>query len=226
MEACSFLLDRTGRGNQHARMRPWLWIIVIGVSVAASASVPGATVVCLGDSITAGLGLSEEQAYPAVVQELAHHEGLDWTVVNAGVSGDTTAGGLRRVDWLLKSKPDLILIALGANDGLRGVPVATSKANLLALLDRLSQAQVKAALAGMLLPRNYGEDYRTAFAKIYPDIAQQRSLPFLPFLLEGVGGLPSMNQADGIHPTVDGQRLIATHVFAFIKSVLIPGGTP
>jgi acyl-CoA thioesterase-1 len=203
-----------------------LRIILLGVALSCPRGLEAATIVCLGDSITAGLGLSEEEAYPALVQALARQDGLDWRLVNAGVSGDTTAGGLRRIDWLVKGSPDLVLVALGANDGLRGLPVAVSKANLLAIIDRLRAAKVQVALAGMFLPMNYGEDYRTAFAAIFPALAAENRIPLLPFLLEGVGGKPELNQADGIHPTAAGQRLIAAHVYAFLRSALAVGGPP
>ncbi len=186
------------------------------IALAAGVPLDAMTIVCLGDSLTAGRGLSEDQAYPAVVQELARKDGREWTLINAGVSGDTTAGGLRRVDWLIKAKPDLALVALGANDGLRGLPVEQSRANLLAIVDRFAAAKVRVALAGMMLPLNYGDEYRTSFAALFPTIAKERDLPLLPFLLDGVGGKPELNQADGIHPTAEGQRLVASHVYAFL----------
>lgn len=179
-----------------------------------------ATIVCLGDSLTAGHGLDQDQAFPAVVQRLAQADGLDWTVVNAGVSGDTSAGGLRRVAWLIKGRPDWAFVALGANDGLRGQPVTATHDNLMAIIDRLRAAGVQVALGGMRLPTNYGEDYRTAFAAVFPALAQEQSVPLLPFLLAGVGGVPALNQADGIHPTVEGQALIARSVYAFLKPLV------
>jgi acyl-CoA thioesterase-1 len=197
-------------------------ILLLAV-LAAPLPLSATTIVCLGDSLTAGRGLSEDQAYPALVQELARKDGRDWTVINAGVSGDTTAGGLRRVAWLIKAKPDLALVALGANDGLRGLPLAESRANLLAIADRFAAAQVKVALAGMLLPTNYGDEYRAGFAALFASVAKERGLPLLPFLLDGVGGRPELNQADGIHPTAEGQRIIAGHVYAFLVGVLGDG---
>jgi len=119
-----------------------------------------------------------------------------------------------------------VLVALGANDGLRGLPVAVSRANLLAIIDRLRAAKVRVAIAGMFLPMNYGEDYRTAFAALFPAVAAETHLPLLPFLLEGVGGRPELNQADGIHPTAAGQRLVAAHVYPFLRSALAMGGPP
>lgn len=195
-----------------------LLIIVCAALVCADS--PAATIVCLGDSITAGRGLEENQAYPALVQELARQDGLDWTLVNAGISGDTTASGLRRVAWLIKAKPDLALVALGGNDGLRGLPLEQTRANLTAICERFSAAGVRVALAGMLLPTNYGEPYRSDFAKLFPALATERMLPLMEFLLKDVGGKPELNQADGIHPTAEGQRLIAGNVYAFLKPLL------
>jgi acyl-CoA thioesterase-1 len=185
-----------------------------------AADIHAATIVCLGDSLTAGRGLDEAQAYPALVQELAHRDGLDWTLVNAGVSGDTTAGGLRRVAWLTRAKPDLAFVALGANDGLRGLPLDQTRANLAAICDRFQAAGVRVALAGMLLPANYGEPYRDDFAKLFPALAAERKLPLMEFLLKDVGGKAELNQADGIHPTAEGQRMIAANVYAFLKPLL------
>jgi acyl-CoA thioesterase-1 len=180
----------------------------------------GATIVCLGDSLTAGHGLDEDQAYPALLQGLAQADGLDWRVINAGISGDTSAGGLRRVPWLVKAKPDWAVVALGANDGLRGLPTEALRANLLAIIDRFSAAGVRVALVGMRMPVNYGEDYRTAFDAVFPAVAKERDLPLLPFLLTDVGGVAAMNQADGIHPNAEGQRLIARSLYTFLKPLV------
>lgn len=186
---------------------------------------PAATIVCLGDSLTAGHGVDEDQAFPAVVQRLAEQDGLAWTVTNAGVSGDTSAGGLRRVAWLAKGKPDWVFIALGANDGLRGQPASATRDNLKEMVMRLRAAGAKVALAGMKLPTNYGEEYRSAFASVFPQVAQEIQVPLMPFLLEGVGGVPRLNQADGIHPTVEGQQAIGRAVYAFLKP-LVEGKQP
>jgi len=188
--------------------------------VFTSATTPAATIVCLGDSLTAGHGVDEDQAFPAVLQRLATADQLTWTVVNAGVSGDTSAGGLRRVAWLVKGKPDWVFIALGANDGLRGQPASATRDNLTAMVERFRAAGVKVALGGMRLPTNYGEEYRTAFAAVFPQVAQQHTVPLLPFLLEGVGGVAKLNQADGIHPTVEGQELIARAVYVFMRPLV------
>lgn len=188
--------------------------------LAACASAPSATVLCLGDSLTAGYGLEESDAYPAVVAQLARDAGTTWTVVNAGVSGDTTAGGVRRLAWAMKNKPDVVLIALGGNDGLRGLSVEQTKANLAAIIDAVRAAGATPVLAGMQLPTNYGEDYRTAFAALFPALAAEKSVPLIPFLLQDVGGVAELNQADGIHPTAAGQRRIAATVHAALAPIV------
>ena len=181
-----------------------------------------ATIVCLGDSLTAGYGLSEEQAYPAVVEELAKTDKRDWRVINAGISGDTTAGGLRRVTWAMKAEPDAVLIALGGNDGLRGTKLEQTRSNLEEIVTRVRAGGARPCIAGMMLPTNYGEDYRAGFARIFPEVAEHAQAPLLPFLLDGVGGKPALNQADGIHPTVEGQRIVARTVYRFLIGVLEP----
>jgi acyl-CoA thioesterase-1 len=195
-------------------------LIMFLLALAVRTSSAGETIVCLGDSLTAGRGLSQEEAYPALVEQLAHQDHHDWTLINAGISGDTSADGLHRLAWVLKVKPDLIFVALGANDGLRGMPVAQTTSNLEGIVDACTKASVRVALAGMKLPKNYGAEYRAAFAAIFAPIAAGRHLAFMPFLLQDVGGIPSLNQADGIHPTLAGQRIIATHVYAFLQSAL------
>lgn len=195
------------------------WLL-LSLMCCCCAVLPAASVVFLGDSLTAGQGVDEEQAYPSVVQRLAQADGLHWSVTNAGISGDTSAGGLRRVPWLIKAKPDWVFVALGANDGLRGQPASATRDNLLAIIDRFREAGSKVAVAGMRLPTNYGEPYRTEFAAVFPALVAQRSVPLLPFLLEGVGGIPAMNQADGIHPTVAGHAVIAKSVYAFLRPLV------
>jgi acyl-CoA thioesterase I len=199
-------------------MRNWLLLLMMWCCCGGVLS--AANIVCLGDSLTAGFGVDEDQAYPAVVQRLARADGLQWTITNAGVSGDTSAGGLRRAAWLIKAKPDWVLVALGANDGLRGQPVAKTQENLLAIIDRFRAAGTKVAVAGMHLPTNYGKEYRAAFFAVFPELAKLRSVPVLPFLLEGVGGVPAMNQADGIHPTAEGHALIGKQVYAFLRPLV------
>jgi len=147
-------------------------------------------------------------------------EGRPWKVVNAGVSGDTTAGGAARLDWVFKRQVDVLFVCLGANDGLRGVPVTESERNLRLILDRAKKEGARVVLAGIQLPENYGKDYRTAFAQIFPRLAKEYQIPLLPFLLEGVAMNPSLNQPDGIHPNAEGDRVVADHVWTTLDPVL------
>ncbi len=177
---------------------------------AAAGSPP--VVVFLGDSLTAGYGLAADEAFPALVAAALAERGTPIRAVNAGVSGDTTAGGLRRLDWALKNRPQVVVVALGANDGLRGQPLEAIEANLAAIVAKARAAGARVLLAGMLMPPNYGGAYASGFAAIYPRLARQLELPLVPFLLEGVAGHPELNQADGIHPTAEGQRIVARNV--------------
>ena len=177
----------------------------------------GPSVVFLGDSITAGYGLSAEQAYPALV---ATALGEAWRVVNAGVSGDTSAGGLRRTDWLLKGRPRVVVIALGGNDGLRGLPVAQLETNLRSIVTKVRAAKATPLLIGMRMPRNLGPAYVTAFEAVYPRLAKELDAPLLPFLLDGVAMEPSLNQPDLVHPNAKGQQVIAVKVTAWLKPLL------
>ncbi len=178
------------------------------------------TVVFLGDSLTAGFGLGASRAFPALVAQSFEAAGRDAKVVNAGVSGDTTAGGLRRLDWLLRQSPDILVVALGGNDGLRGVDLDDTEANLRAIVTGARDAGVRIILAGMLIPPNYGPDYTERFARLYPTLADELEVTLIPFLLEGVAGNPALNQADGIHPTAEGQRRVAEVVLPFVTDAL------
>lgn len=189
----------------------------------AAASAPQTTqgtLVFLGDSLTAGLGLAKEQAFPALIEARLAAEGRPWKVVNAGISGDTTAGGVARLDWIYKQKVDVLFVCLGANDGLRGIPVAETERNLRVILDRARKEGSRVVLAGMQLPENYGRDYRAAFMGIFPVLAKDYGIPLLPFLLEGVAMDPKLNQADGIHPNAKGARRVAETVWDTLKPVL------
>jgi acyl-CoA thioesterase-1 len=178
-------------------------------------------IVAFGDSLTAGLGVAAEETYPAQLQRRLDSQGLPYRVINAGVSGDTTAGGLRRVDWVLKSRPDIVILELGANDGLRGLKLQETKANLEKIIQRCRDASVRVVLAGMKLPPNYGAEYTKSFEAIYPALAKQFRLPLIPFFLEGVAGSTSLNQADGIHPTSEGYRIIADLVMETVTPLLV-----
>ncbi len=180
------------------------------------------SIVFLGDSITAGYGLAAEQAYPALVGRAlaADPATARWSVVNAGVSGDTSAGGARRIDWVLKGRPRLVVVALGGNDGLRGLPVAQLEGNLRTIVATVRAAGSTPLLIGMRVPMNLGPDYGDAFAAVYPRLAGELQIPLLPFLLEGVALDPALNQADLIHPNATGQELIARRVHAWLKPLL------
>ena len=177
-------------------------------------------IVVLGDSLTAGLGVAPEEAYPALLEGRLRRAGFAYRVVNAGVSGDTSAGGLRRLDWVLRTRPEIVIVALGANDGLRGVPVDALRDNLTAIVTRLQASGARVLLAGMRLPPNYGAAYADAFAETFRDVARRTSAAFLPFLLEGVGGEPALNQTDGIHPNVAGQRAVADRIWPSLQPLL------
>jgi acyl-CoA thioesterase I len=174
----------------------------------------------LGDSLTAGLGLAAEEAYPALVEARMREEGIPIRALNAGVSGDTSAGGLRRVDWLLDQHPAVLVVGLGANDGLRGLPVAEVEKNLRQIVERAKAAGAKVVLLGMKIPPNYGPEYTRDFEAVYPRLAKELEVALVPFLLEGVGGVEELNQADGIHPTAEGQVKVAENVVPVLKKVL------
>lgn len=188
------------------------------------ASTPSAVtepvVVFLGDSLTAGLGLEESQAYPFLVKTNLEKSGHPVRVVNAGVSGDTTAGGLARLDWLLSQKPDVVVVGLGGNDGLRGLPLEAVEKNLREIVRRSKETGARVLLLGMQIPPNYGPEYAQGFAAIYPRIAKEMNVPLVPFLLEGVGGIARLNQADGIHPTAEGQVKVASTVTPYLEEML------
>lgn len=181
-------------------------------------SVP--VIVCLGDSITAGYGLREEQGYPALLQARLKAMGLPHRVVNAGVSGDTSAGGLARMDWLLKQRMDILLVALGGNDGLRRNDPEDMARNLSAIVEKGQGAGAKVVLAGMRMPTNYGPEYTRDFMAVYPAVAKRYRVPLLPFLLEGVAGNPALNQADGIHPTAEGAKIVEAHVWKALAPLI------
>ena len=177
-------------------------------------------IVFLGDSLTAGLGLEPSQSFPALIGKRLASEGYDYEIVNAGVSGDTSAGGLRRLDWSLEGDVKMLVVALGANDGLRGLSPADMKKNLSAVIEGATAKGVPVVLAGMEAPPNFGDDYTRQFRSVYSDLAQQYKIRLIPFLLVGVAGNGSLNQADGIHPNVRGAQLVADLVWAELKQVL------
>jgi acyl-CoA thioesterase-1 len=176
--------------------------------------------VAFGDSLTAGLGVSPEESYPARLQEKLLLSGYRYRVVNAGVSGDTTAGGVRRVGWVLKSNPDIVILELGANDGLRGLSLTETRANLEQIIQRLLAGGAKVILAGMKLPPNYGADHTKAFQTMYADLAKRYDVQFMPFFLDGIAAKADLNQADGIHPTGAGYAVIAGNTWRYVEPLL------
>ncbi|WP_462268075.1 arylesterase [Mucilaginibacter sp.] len=181
-------------------------------------------VLVFGDSLTAGYGLDDpdNEAYPAVLQQKIDSAKLPYHVVNAGVSGETSAGGKGRIDWALKQKVDVFVLALGSNDGLRGIPTAETTRNLQAILDRVKAKypNAKRMLLGMQVPPSMGTAYTASFKGIFPQLAAKNQLPLVPFLLQGVGGVPRLNQADGIHPTAEGAKILAGNVWPVLRKEL------
>jgi len=177
-------------------------------------------ILALGDSLTAGLGLAQSQAWPTLVQAKLKAAGHRHRVVNAGVSGDTSAGGLARLDWQLSQKPAIVVLELGGNDGLRGLPVAHTRDNLAKTIQRCQAAGATVLLAGMQIPPNMGPDYTAAFRELFPSLAEEFKVPLIPFLLEGVAGDIKLNQRDGIHPTAEGQAIVAETVWKSLQPLL------
>lgn len=177
-------------------------------------------IVFLGDSLTAGLGLEPEQSYPSLLQHRLTERGYPYEVINAGVSGDTSAGGLRRLDWSLDGNVKVLVVALGANDALRGLSPEEMHKNLAEIVDRASAKGITVLLAGMEAPPNYGVDYTAQFRRVYGELARSHKVRFIPFLLEGVAGIGSLNQGDGIHPNVRGAQMVADLVWASLEPVL------
>lgn len=192
------------------------------VGFAAETTAARKTVLVLGDSLAAGFGLNLSEAYPAVLQRKIDDAKLPYTVVNAGVSGDTTAGGLRRMDWLLRQPVDVLLLELGGNDGLRGLAPEATRSNLVAIIakTRAKNPAAQVVLAGMEMPANMGEDYNAKFRRIFPEVAKEHDTALVPFLLEGVGGVPELNLPDQIHPTAKGHELVASNVWVVLEPVL------
>lgn len=180
------------------------------------------TVVFLGDSVTAGFGLEPSQAFPALIAKKIKAAGLPFEVQNAGLSGDTSAGALRRVDWLLQRPIDVLMIELGGNDGLRGLPIKSLKENLQKLIDKAKAKYpaIKIVIGGMQIPPNLGAEYAADFARVFGDIAKENNATLIPFVLEGVGGQPDLNQADMIHPTAAGQQVVADLVWRSLEPIL------
>ena len=197
----------------------------MGLLIASAAMVQAQqakTILFFGDSITAGYGLEEEQAFPAFIQEKLDENGHRYRAVNAGLSGETSAGGLRRIDWVLQQRVDIFVLELGGNDGLRGIDPRSTKENLQGIMDRVKAKYPDAdiILTGMEAPPNMGGNYTGEFRNIFSDLAQANDVVFMPFILEGVAGDPELNLPDGIHPTEEGHRIIAENLWVVIKDIL------
>ena len=180
----------------------------------------------LGDSLTAGFGVEPEEAFPHLVGEGLAAEGFQVRIINGGQSGSTSASAVSRLAWHARTKPDILFLALGANDGLRGLTIEQMARNLDAVIIAARERGMRVLLAGMELPPNYGHEYTNAFRQVYIDLAARHQVPLLPFLLKGVGGVAALNQADGIHPNAEGHRRIAQHVLPFVKLHLQPTASP
>lgn len=195
-----------------------------GLALSSPAAAPPRTIVFFGDSLTAGLGLADPEidAYPTQIQKKIDAAHLDYRVVNAGLSGETSAGGARRVDWILRQPIDVFVLALGGNDGLRGIDPAVTRDELQTILDhvRAKYPAAKLVVAGMQMPEAMGEDYARAFRAIFPALAEKNHAALVPFLLAGVGGIPALNQPDGIHPTPAGHAIVAENVWQVLRPLL------
>ncbi|MFI8738886.1 arylesterase [Ectopseudomonas toyotomiensis] len=201
-------------------MRAWWLSGALTLMLWAQGAVAG-TLLVVGDSISAAFGLDSRQGWVALLEKRLEEEGFEHSVVNASISGDTSAGGAARLSALLaEHKPELVIIELGGNDGLRGQPPAQLQQNLASMVEKSQQAGAKVLILGMRLPPNYGARYTTSFAQVFADLAEQKKVPLVPFFLEGVGGVPGMMQADGIHPTESAQAVLLENVWPTLKPLL------
>jgi len=199
-----------------------LCIVCLFVHNLLSAQEPK-VILFLGNSLSAGFGVDPSQAFPALIQKKIEEKKLNYKVINAGLSGETSAGGLRRIDWLLKQKVDVLVLELGGNDGLRGISTQTMQSNLQAIIDRAKAKypDIKIVIAGMQAPPNLGAEYTSAFKAVFPELAKKNRAALIPFLLEGVGGNPKLNLPDGIHPTAEGHKIIAETVWKTLEPILM-----
>ena len=181
------------------------------------------TIIFFGNSLTAGMGLDPNEAFPALIQDKLDSLQLDFKVINAGLSGETTASGKNRLNWVLNQKVDVFVLELGANDGLRGIPLTETRNNLQSIIDTVLQKNpmTKIILAGMQIPPNMGKGYTTEFRSIFPELAEKNKATLIPFLLKDVAGIPALNQEDGIHPTTEGQKIVANNVWEILQEIVI-----
>lgn len=195
---------------------------VIGDEKTPSVETAPKIILFFGNSLTAGMGLDPEEAFPAVIQKKLDSLQFDYEVINAGLSGETTASGKNRLNWVLNQKVDVFILELGANDGLRGIPLEETRNNLQAIITAVlgKNPNTKIILAGMQIPPNMGKDYTTEFREIFPTLSEKNNTSLIPFLLEDVAGIPELNQGDGIHPTIEGQKIVANNVWEVLKDVV------
>jgi acyl-CoA thioesterase I len=211
--------------NNHHFNRLFPTLILLFVSVLFTAQNVKAqdqyTVLFLGDSLTEGYGLEDGESFPSLIENKLEADGLEHIqVINAGISGSTSASGLSRLQWYIRSRPDLLVLALGANDGLRGLSVDEMKANLTETIDYARNSNLSVVLTGMLIPPNYGPEYTEAFASVFTDLASEYNIPLMPFLLQDVAAIPELNQSDGIHPNVEGTKIVADNLYQFLLPLL------
>jgi acyl-CoA thioesterase-1 len=188
--------------------------------ILCSFSLNAKTVLFLGDSLTEGHDLAREDAFPAVLEKELKPKHPTLKIINGGVSGATSASGLKRLNWYVKAKPDIIVLALGANDGLRGFDLKETQKNLVSIIEQAQREKIQIVMVGMKMPVNYGEPYRANFEKMFPELAKKYHLPLIPFLLEGVGGNPKLNNPDGIHPNPEGHKVLAKTVRKVLEPLL------
>ena len=197
------------------------WLAAGLLAPAAVATAEGEPViVAFGDSLTAGYGIAAHETYPALLEARLRREGYRYRVVNAGISGDTSAGGLRRVDWVLRAQPEVVILGLGANDDLRGQSIPALRKNLEQIIERLRAGGARVLLAGMRMPPNYGEEYTREFAQAFPAVARKTNVALMPFLLEGVAANPALNLPDGVHPTAQGHQVMADRLWPHLQPLL------
>lgn len=221
MKSRMFVIGKQLSGSRKPRISVALALAAI-LLCGGTQAVPTRVILILGDSITAGYGLDPDESFPALLQKKIDARGWKFRVVNAGQSGDTSASGLARLDWLLKNRVDVLVLELGANDGLRGLHPETTRKNLQAIIDRTKQKYpaARVIVAGMKVPPNMGRDYAARFEAIFRDLAKQNQAVLIPFILEGVGGMRDLNLPDGIHPTAKGQEIVAQNVWKALEPVL------
>lgn len=218
--ACALLLAAACGSTSEPARPPTASAAGAPAPASASRTLSRPRIVALGDSITAGLGLPVEQSYPSLLQQWIDRDGLNYEVRNAGVSGDTSAGGLSRLDWALDGDVRVLIVALGGNDALRALPPGELRQNLSTIIERSQSTHVTVVLAGMEAPRNFGRDYVVRFHQVYPDLAKKYNVALVPFLLQDVAGVERLNQRDGIHPTPEGAEIVARNIWTVLKPLL------